>query len=225
MGGGARVALERRVLLADVGESRTVERPPEGRQLGSDCKAGNSERRVRDPDEAPHRSITERGPPENESPQDATRELPSRRTCGGRGAGHDLVELPGLELRARVGRDPHGVAVARAELDAPRDARGSRAEPGERRDLAGEALRHQRLVLGRQASLLAVPILGESEHRRVAPVCQLRDLPRDCDVGAVTPDVHGDVCGQPRPPDLRQEVRNILWLEVREQDEPLQSWY
>src|SRR5439155_24559813 len=122
----------RRLLLADGGGSRTVEPPPEGRQLGSESKAGDSERRVREPDEAPHRSVPERGPPENESPQNATRELPSRPTCGGRGGGHDLVELPGLELRARVGRDPHGVAVARAELAAPRDARGSRAEPGER---------------------------------------------------------------------------------------------
>jgi hypothetical protein len=221
---GAGVSVERRVLLADVGHRGSIERPPERRQLRRDREAGDSEGRVRDPDKPAHRRIAEDGTSLGQAAQDAARELTGRPPRGGRcRARHDLVQLPGIDLRPGFDGGADGVAVAGTELDAPGDPCRGRAEPLERRLLAVETLRHPGRLFGRQPPPLPVPLVREREHGRVAALGQLTHLLGDRDTGPVAAEVHANGGRQVRPPDGGEQVADSTRIEVREQDELRQA--
>src|SRR5437763_6558524 len=220
--GCPRVALEARILLADIRKRSAVERSPEGRQFGRDRHPPDREPRPCDPDEAAHRGVAEDRTSKDKPSEDAPYELSDRPARGRRGARHDFVELPRIDRRAFVDRCTHEIAVALPKLDAPGDAGRGRAEPAKRRHRASQALWHKRLVLERQPPPLAKPVLVQREHRRVTAARELGDLSGDGGVRTVAADVHGDVGGYDRA-DLRQQIRHVLRLEVREQEEPLRS--
>jgi hypothetical protein len=111
---------------------------------------------VCDPDEPLDRRVLELRPSEHEAAEDTSQKLAQRRPVGASGARNDLVELPGIDDEAGVLRLPDLVPVARAELDAPRDSQGRRAEPCERRNRAGEAGVQLVRLLGRYPPLLPV---------------------------------------------------------------------
>ena len=175
--GGARIAGEHRVLLADQPEAGSVQHPPERRQLRRDRPSREHVRGLRPPDQALQRPVAEHRPAEGQPTQRAAGQLAVRLARPPRALGDDLVELPGVGDRAGSQR----VAEARTELDAPGDSRGRR-QPQQLRELrqrAGQALRarvvREQLLLGARVEPPALPEPPglDVEHRRVAPLRQL----------------------------------------------------
>ena len=224
-GGRPRIAGELRVLLADESERSLVQDPPEGSQLRRQPRPGKRERRVRTPDEAPLGFVAEGRPSKEEPSQRAARQvavLPAERAHR---LGLDLVELPGRERCACLGRCAQLVSEAPSELDSPRQTRG-RGKPQQLRELGQRARQSPRpgrdseellLVRAREAPALPVPAGREMEHGRV--VAARRGYPRpECDACAVAADVDARRPRQPRAPRLREEPGQLFAVEVGEKE-------
>ena len=126
-GGGARIADERRVLLADQPEAGAVQHPPERRQLGRDRPRRQHVRRLRPPDQARSGRSPSAGRPKVRPRSDAARQL-AVRPCPP-GPRTPRRSRRAARCRRRAG-GPQRVAETGAELDAPGDPRradGSRS--------------------------------------------------------------------------------------------------